>query len=181
MAVTNALTSLINSVVELIQSLFSGVYNIIHTFFAAFFGLFFGVFNMVGDLFKGVIDAMGGVGSFVASTYIISFPFFFFSFFLSFPGTHSCSFRSLFGHQSSSRHIFFFFFFPRSARFSNLKTFLASLEICTDQGANRQLPHYRSYFCRWFRLRSLHQPGRDSGPKGGEQRGREEEGRLSLS
>ncbi|KAK1774620.1 hypothetical protein QBC45DRAFT_424403 [Copromyces sp. CBS 386.78] len=71
MAISTALTSLLTSVTELIQSLFSGIYNIFHTIFSAFFGLFFGLFAFVGDLFKGVANTLGGVGSFVASNFLI--------------------------------------------------------------------------------------------------------------
>lgn len=77
MAITTAITSLLTSITELIQSLFNGIYSIFHTIFSAFFGLFFGMFAFVGDLFKGVANTLGGVGSFVASTYS--------SFFHSFP------------------------------------------------------------------------------------------------
>lgn len=71
MAVTTALTSLLTSITELIQSLFNGLYSIFHTIFSAFFGLFFGLFAFVGDLFKGVANTLGGVGSFVASNFFI--------------------------------------------------------------------------------------------------------------
>ncbi|KAK3391836.1 hypothetical protein B0T20DRAFT_472606 [Sordaria brevicollis] len=71
MAVTTAISSLLTSITELIQSLINGIYSIFHTIFSAFFGLFFGVFSFVGDLFKGVANTLGGVGSFVASNFLI--------------------------------------------------------------------------------------------------------------
>ena len=74
MAITSAVTDLVKSVGELLSSIFGAAYAIIHSFVSSIFNLVAGFLAFVGDLGKGVFDLAGGVGKFVAGTYMHSMP-----------------------------------------------------------------------------------------------------------
>jgi phage-related protein len=67
MSIGNAISDLVSSFVELISSILTGIYNTIHAIFAAVLGLFSGFINLIGDVTKGAVDVVGGLGKFLAS------------------------------------------------------------------------------------------------------------------
>ncbi|KAK4135221.1 hypothetical protein BT67DRAFT_448864 [Trichocladium antarcticum] len=71
MAVTNAITDLVKSIAELFSSVFNAVYSIVHSFITNILALLASFLALFGDLGKGVIDLVGGVGRFVAGNVVV--------------------------------------------------------------------------------------------------------------
>lgn len=71
MSIGAAINDLVSSFYELFASVLGGIYNTIHALFAAVIGLFSGFINLIGDVFKGAVDVVGGLGKFLASNIVI--------------------------------------------------------------------------------------------------------------
>lgn len=69
MSIGAAINDLVSSFYELFASVLGGIYNTIHALFAAVIGLFSGFINLIGDVFKGAVDVVGGLGKFLASKF----------------------------------------------------------------------------------------------------------------
>lgn len=92
MSIGAAINDLVSSFYELFASVLGGIYNTIHALLAAVIGLFSGFINLIGDVFKGAVDVVGGLGKFLASKFACApafpqFPFKFPGFLLASPPT----------------------------------------------------------------------------------------------
>ncbi|KAK3302769.1 uncharacterized protein B0T15DRAFT_314627 [Chaetomium strumarium] len=65
MGLANAVIDLVKSFGELLNSVVGTAYALVHSFVAGLWGLVAGVLAMFGDLGKGAIDFVEGVGRFV--------------------------------------------------------------------------------------------------------------------
>jgi phage-related protein len=71
MSIGAAINDLVKSFYELFSSILSGIYNTFHAIFAAVFGLLNGFVNLIGDVFQGAFDVVGGVGKFLISKLLL--------------------------------------------------------------------------------------------------------------
>jgi hypothetical protein len=69
MGLANAVIDLVKSFGELLNSVVGTAYALVHSFVAGVWGLVAGVLAMFGDLGKGAIDFVEGVGRFVVGTF----------------------------------------------------------------------------------------------------------------
>lgn len=70
MAITTAISDFIKSIYELLASILSTAYAVVSSTVSAILNFFAGLFDLLGNIVSGMVDVAGGVGKFVAGTFL---------------------------------------------------------------------------------------------------------------